>query len=87
MLRMSLALVVIALGVGAATAVWCYRNALASARTLQDDILIQVASIAATSRDTSTDVRTGQTPPADAATDIDIVVLPSWASRPPHRTG
>lgn len=74
---MSLALVVIALAVGGATAVWSYRNALESARVLQDDILVQVASIAATSRSSSTDTRTGPTSPSDAATDIDVATLPA----------
>lgn len=76
-LRMSLTLVVITLVVGSAAAVWSYRNALESARALQDGVLVQVASIAATSRGASTDAGPGAPAGTGAATDIDIVPLPN----------
>ena len=74
---MSLTLVVITLVVGSAAAVWSYRNALESARALQDGVLVQVASIAATSRGASTDAGPGAAAGTGAATDIDIVPLPN----------
>lgn len=76
-LRMSMTLVVITWVVGSAAAVWSYQNALASARTLQDGVLVQVASIAATSREASTDAGIGALTASGAATDIDIVPLPN----------
>lgn len=74
--RLSIVLVAVTLAVAAATAAWSYRQALEVARTLQDDILTQVATIAATTTATSADGGPDLRPLTNRFADIDLATLP-----------
>lgn len=74
--RLSIVLVAVTFAVAAATVVWSYRQALDVARNLQDDILTQVATIAASTTAAAGDGRPDLQPLTNRSADIDVAALP-----------